>query len=115
MNRSMQRSLCAAMLSLQGIVLFLTGVVLIGSSELGTGTSLSIGLGLAVLCIVAAGLLRGPIGYLLGWSIQLVSLALGFVVPAMFFLAVVFGALWSTAYVMGARIDRERAERALAG
>ncbi|MGI8899743.1 MAG: DUF4233 domain-containing protein [Nocardioides sp.] len=112
MNRSVQRSLCAAMLGLQAVVLFLTGVVLIGSTGLGPGWSLALGLGLAVLCVVAAGLLRRPIGYLLGWSIQLVSFALGFVVPAMFFLAVVFGALWATAYVLGARIDREKAERA---
>ncbi len=115
MNRSMQRSLCAAMLCLQAVVLFLTGVVLIGSTDLGVGRSMATGLGLAALCLVAAALLRRPVGYYLGWTVQLVSFALGFVVPAMFFLAVVFGALWATAYVLGARIDREKAERALTG
>jgi hypothetical protein len=31
----------------------------------------------------------------------------------MFFLGVVFGGLWATAYFLGIRIDRERAERAV--
>ncbi|CAN5201011.1 DUF4233 domain-containing protein [soil metagenome] len=114
MSGSVQRSLCAAMLSLQAVVLFLTGVVTVGSTDLGVGRSLGLGLGLAALCLLAAGLLRRPAGYVLGWAIQLLSFALGLVVPVMFFLAVVFGALWATAYLMGARIDREKAERAVA-
>ncbi len=103
--------MCAGMLGLQAVVLFLTGVVLIGLSSLGATAALSIGGGLAVACFVAIGLLRRRAGYWLGWTIQVVSLALGFVVPMMFFLGVIFGALWAGAYVLGARIDRERAER----
>lgn len=111
MNRSTQRSLCAAMLVLQAIVLFLAGVLLIGLSSLSAPTALGVGVGLAVLCLVAAGLLRSPVGYWLGWLVQVVSLALGFVTLAMVFLGVVFGALWATAYFLGIRIDREKAER----
>ncbi len=111
MRRSVQRSMCAGMLTLQAVVLFLTGVVLIGLTTLGATTALGIGGGLAVACFVAAGLLRLPVGYWLGWAIQVVSLGLGFVVPMMFFLGVIFGALWAGAYFLGARIDRERAER----
>ena len=113
MNRSTQRSLCAAMLCLQAVVLFLTGVVTIGMTDIGAGASLGLGLGLAVLCVLAAGLLRSPVGYALGWLVQVVSIGLGFVVAAMFFLGVVFGALWATAYFLGIRIDREKAERAV--
>jgi uncharacterized protein DUF4233 len=110
-TRSAQRSLCAAMLSLQAVVLFLTGVATIGMSDIGTGASLSLGLGLALLCVLAAGLLRFRIGYLLGHLVQVVSIALGFVTTPMFFLGAVFAALWVAAYVLGDRIDRERAER----
>jgi uncharacterized membrane protein YciS (DUF1049 family) len=45
--------------------------------------------------------------------VQVLSIALGVVVTMMFFLGVVFAALWVGSYVLGARIDRERAERAV--
>ena len=111
MTRSIRRSLCAGMLMLQAVVLFLTGVVTIGMTDIGAVASLSMGLGLAVLCVLAAGMLGRPFGYALGWLVQVVSIALGFVVTAMFFLGVVFAGLWATAYFMGEKIDRERAER----
>ena len=111
MTRSIQRSMCAGMLVLQAVVLFLTGVVTIGMSDIGAVASLSMGLGLAVLCVVAAGMLGRPFGFALGWLVQVVSIALGFVVTAMFFLGVLFAGLWVAAYVLGLRIDRERAER----
>ena len=111
MNRSMQRSLCAAMLVLQSVVLFLTGVVTIGLTDLGAARSLLGGLGLALLCVVVAGMLGRPFGYAAGWLVQVLSIGLGFVVTAMFFVGVVFAALWATAYYLGEKIDRERAER----
>jgi hypothetical protein len=111
MRRSAQRSLCAAILVLEAIVLFLTGVVMIGVTDLGAGRSLLIGGGLATLCLVAAGMLGRAGGYPLGWLVQAVSVALGTVVPVMFFVGAVFATLWLTAYVLGVRIDEERAER----
>jgi hypothetical protein len=111
MSRSIRRSLCAAMLVLQAIVLFLTGVVTIGLTDLGATTSLVGGLCLALVCVLVAGLLGRPFGYAAGWAVQVLSIALGFVVTAMFFLGAVFAALWATAYFLGDRIDRERAER----
>jgi hypothetical protein len=99
------------MLTLQAVVLFLTGVVLIGLTSLGAPAALGMGVGLALVCLLAAGLLRRRVGYWLGWAIQVVSIGLGFVVPMMFFLGIVFGALWAAAYFLGAKIDRERAER----
>ena len=113
MTRSLRRSMCAAMLVLQAIVLFLFGVLTIGLTDLGAVASLSLGAGLAVACVLVAGLLGRPGGYALGWVLQVVSIGLGLVTSAMFFLGVVFAALWATAYLMGARLDVERAERAV--
>lgn len=112
--RSIQRSMCAGMLGLQSVVLLLVGVALPTVTDVGPGAGLGIGLGLAALCVVAAGLMRRPAGLWLGWAVQVLSLALGFVVTAMFALGVVFLALYGGAYVLGARIDRERAERTAA-
>lgn len=109
--RSAKRAMSATMLSLQAVVLFLSGLVLIGLEDLAVGTALGIGFGLAAACVVTAGLLRMPWAYYLGWAIQLVTLALGFVVPIMFVLGAVFTALWAGAFFLGAKVDRERAER----
>lgn len=110
--RSAKRSMCAAMLGLQAVVLFLAGLVMTGLTHVGFATALAVGLSLAAACVVAAGLLRFPAGYWFGWLIQAVSIALGVVVTLMFFLGVVFAALWTGAVLLGAKVDRENAERA---
>ena len=110
--RSVQRSMCAAMLSLQAVVLFLAGLVMTGLTDIGFGAAVGIGLGLAVLSLLAAGMLGRRQGYWLGWTVQVVTLALGFVVPIMFALGLVFGGLWAGAYFLGDKVDREKAERA---
>jgi uncharacterized protein DUF4233 len=112
-TRSIQRSMCAGMLTLQAVVLFLAGLVMTGVTDLGFAASFGIGLGLAVLCLLAAGMLGRRGGYALGWGVQVVSVGLGFVVPMMFFLGAVFGALWAASYFLGAKVDREKAERAV--
>jgi Protein of unknown function (DUF4233) len=109
--RSIQRSMCSGMLGLQAVVLFLVGVTLPSVTDVSAGLGIGIGLGLAVLCVVAAGLMRRPAGLVLGWAVQVVSIALGFVITAMFALGAVFLALYGGAYFLGARIDQERAER----
>lgn len=109
--RSIQRSMCAGMLGLQAVVLFLTTPVLLSLTDVGTVAGLVIGLGLTVLCVVAAGMMGRPLGYALGWAVQVLSITLGFVITAMFALGAVFLALYGGAYFLGARIDREKAER----
>ena len=56
-----------------------------------------------------AGLLRAEWAYSLGWAVQVGAVALGFAVPLMFFLGLLFGALWATAVWLGMKIDRDRA------
>ena len=63
-----------------------------------------------VACLLVAGMLRSEWAYGLGWAIQVAALGVGFVVHTMFFLGAVFLALWATAYVLGRRIEVERAE-----
>ena len=111
----MQRRLCAVILSLEAIALGLSTPVLISVAGVSTATALWIGLGLTVSCILVAGLLRFEWAYGLGWAIQVAAIALGFVIHAMFVLGAIFMALWATAYFLGSRIERERAEWAVTG
>ena len=108
-GRSPRRGMCAATLSLEAITLGLTTPVLITIADVDVPLALTIGLGLAVLCLLTAGLLRHEWAYGLGWLIQVAAVALGFVVGVMFFLGGVFALLWATAYLLGRKIERERA------
>ena len=108
-ERSPRRGMCAAVLCLEAIVLGLTTPVLITIANVDTGVALLVGLGLAVLCLLVAGMLRSEWAYALGWLIQVAAIALGFWIGLMFFLGGVFAALWATAYLLGRRIERERA------
>jgi hypothetical protein len=112
---SVQRSMCAGMLGLQAVVALLTTPVLLALTDVPTSVGLVLGLGLTVACVLVAGMLRRPGGFALGWGIQAASIAMGFIVPTMFAIGLVFLALWGGAYFLGARIDRERAERATLG
>ena len=110
---STQRSMCAAILVLQAVVLGLTTPVMISVSDVAVATALWIGLGLTAACVVTAGLLRRPWAYAVGWAIQVASIGLGFVVAMMFLVGVIFASLWAGAYLLGRRIDVEKAERAV--
>ena len=106
----MQRRLCSAILCLEAIVLGLSSLVLVNVSHLDKGTSLGLGLGLCVLCLMAAGLLRFRWAIALGWLIQLAAIALAVETLALGALGLIFLALWATAVRLGARIERDRAD-----
>lgn len=109
--RSAQRSMCAAILLLQAVTLGLTTPVMISVASVSVPTALWVGLGLTVACVLVAAMLRRSWAYYVGWAIQVASIALGFVIPMMFFLGAIFTALWAGAFFLGAKVDRERAER----
>jgi len=108
--RSPRRGMCAAVLSLEAITLGLTTPVMISVAGVDTATALWIGLGLAVACILLAGMLRAEWAYSVGWVIQGAAVGLGFVIPLMFVLGGIFALLYGSAYFLGRKIERERAE-----
>ena len=108
-ERSPRRGMCAAVLCLEAITLGLTTPVLITVAGVETGTALAVGLGLALACLLLAGMLRAEWAYLLGYAVQAAAVALGFLIGAMFALGAIFAALWATADLLGRRIERERA------
>lgn len=108
-ERSARRGMCAAVLCLEAITLGLTSPVMINIAGVSTGTALIVGLGLAVVCLLLAGMLRAEWAYVTGYAVQIAAIALGFVIPVMFGLGALFLALWATADLLGRKIERERA------
>jgi hypothetical protein len=107
--RSLRQTMCAAVLAFECIVLGLVTPVLISVEGISAGIALSVGLGLAAAALLIAALLRFEPAYVAGFALQVAAIGLGVVVPVMFVLGLIFGGLWTTAYVLGRRIDQQRA------
>lgn len=101
--------MCATILALQCIVLGLSTPVLISVEDISKPLAFSLGVGLAVAALLIAGLLRFEWAYGLGFALQAVTLGLGVLAPVMIVLGVIFGALWTTAYLLGKKIEADRA------
>ncbi len=102
------RGLASGVLGLEAIVLLLVVPVAVTIFGVDPGVGIAAGVALIVLCIVAiAGLGRGW-GYPLGWVVQLLAIALGFVVPAMFVLGAIFALLWYLALRIARQVEADR-------
>jgi hypothetical protein len=108
-ERSPRRGMCAAVLALEAITIGLSTPVMITVADVAPAVAVPVGLGLALACLLLAGMLRAEWAYAAGYVLQVAAIALGFVVSLMFFLGIVFAALWVAADQLGRKIERERA------
>lgn len=95
------RGLAAAVLVFEAIIVGLAIPVAITVAEVDATRAVLIGGGLAIGCLVTAGLLRRRIGIPLGWALQVLVVLSGFVVPAMFIVGGLFAVLWVVALRLG--------------
>ncbi|TFB85662.1 DUF4233 domain-containing protein [Cryobacterium sp. TMS1-20-1] len=110
--RSVKRSLATILLGFETIVVFLGGVVTLGlvsvATEPGPVAPLGVIIGGVLLCaamVALIPLLRYRWSYPIGWALQAIIIATGFVTPAMFFVGALFAAMWTYCMVTGSRID----------
>jgi hypothetical protein len=101
--------MAATTLVLEAMVIFFAALVAKNLSGLTVGQAVGAGGALALLCLLTAGLLRVRAGYIVGWALQAVMVALGFVVPMMFGIGLLFTALWAAGLWAGTKVERERA------
>ena len=105
----MTRRLAATVVGSQGLAVFFGALVARALAEAkgesGSGAFMAVGSVIAVLCLLDAGLLRRPWGITLGWLLQVATLLSALVVPMMLVVGLIFGALWVTALVQGAKMD----------
>lgn len=107
-RRSLRESLGSIVLGFELIIVFLGALVVFGLGALPAGLALGGGAAVVVLMIVAIGLLRYPVGAWLGWLVQLLVVAAGFLVPAFFIVGAIFTAMWTYCMIAAARLDRPR-------
>ncbi|TDD16981.1 DUF4233 domain-containing protein [Kribbella turkmenica] len=110
------RSLASIVLGFESLVLALVTPVMISVADVRPAVAVPVCIGLAVLALLATGLLRNRVGYALGWVVQAGAVGLGFVVPVMFVLGLAFASFWVAAIVLGRRIEEaKKAQQAHTG
>jgi hypothetical protein len=99
------RRLGASVLGMEAIVVALVTPVAITIGGVDPAVAVTTCIGLAVLCVLVAGMLKRPFAYIAGTVIQVLAIATGFLVSAMFFLGVILTALWITAIFVARRVE----------
>jgi len=106
------RTLCASTLIGEFFVIGFAGLVAMKQPGLSAGTVWMVsGIAMA-LCVLLCGVITRPGGLAAGWVLQAGLVASGFVLPTMYFLGVVFAALWWASIHFGRKIDEARARHA---
>ncbi len=113
--RGARESLTSIVLGFESIIVFLGGLVVYGLRALPAPVEpwwgIVAGVVLAVAAVLISGTVRHRWGIALGWALQAVIALGGFLVPALVFVALVFGALYAYATIKGGELDRRNAQR----
>ncbi|MDQ1482231.1 MAG: hypothetical protein QOF35_307 [Actinomycetota bacterium] len=111
-SRNPMRTVLMTLLLFEIVVFGLAIPVMIYLSHVSAANAAALGGGAALLALVGAGLLRRPVGYLIGWVAQLAGVALGLVTASMFAIGGLFLLLWVISFVLGKRLDTARPQSA---
>lgn len=115
-RRSIKAMFAVSVLSIEAFIVFFATLAAFGILARdwdSTQQWLLVGGGvlLTLVFLLACGMVRRPGGYMVGWVLQLVLIATGFLLPAMFVIGVLCALAWWYAVVKGTTIDRENRER----
>lgn len=105
------RALASSVLGLEIFVLILVVPVAITIFDVDATIGIAGGVALVALCVIAIGGLGRGWGYQLGWVVQVLAIALGFVVPTMFLLGGIFALLYFFALRLARKVEEQKAER----
>lgn len=106
--RSVKRSLASIVLGFETIVVFLASLVFYGLGALPPAVALGGGAALVAVLLATIGLLRYPWAYVIGWILQVLLIATGFLNPVMFVVGALFAGMWIYSMVTGTRIDKQK-------
>lgn len=107
--RSASESLLSIALLLEAVLVFFIVMVAFGLKLLPIPVVFGGGAVLVALLLVAGRLAGGPVGVWIGWVLQFALIALGILLPLMYFIGAIFAAIWIYCFVIGRRLDRRKA------
>jgi hypothetical protein len=108
-RRSATESLLSIVLTLDALLVFFVMMTAFGLNLLPPAVVFGGGIALIVVLAATGRFVKHPWGVRAGHALQLVLIALGFLLPAMFFVGALFAALWIFCFVAGRRLDRRNA------
>jgi hypothetical protein len=108
-TRTATESLLSIVLGLEAVLTFFLTVTAFGLKVAPPAVVFGGGAALFVLLLCAAWLTRYRVGVWLGWVLQAVLIAAGFVLALMFFIGAGFTAIWIYCFVTGRRLDARNA------
>lgn len=112
--RSTRVMFASTVLTLEAFLAIFVSLTFFGLSRGKISPVLVLGAGavLAFICIMTCALLKKPLGYAIGWALQVVFFLTGFLMPEMFFIGAAFAGTWWYAVSKGHSMDLETARRA---
>jgi uncharacterized membrane protein len=112
-ERSVTESLLSIVLVLEALLVFFVALTAFGLKAVDPMTAFIGGAVLVVALALTGRVLRFEWGVWMGWFMQAVILATGFVLPIMFAVGAVFLGLWIFCFVRGRQIDAQKAAFAI--
>ncbi|WP_298251291.1 DUF4233 domain-containing protein [uncultured Arthrobacter sp.] len=112
-RRSTKVLFASTVLALEAFVVFFATLAVLGlrRDEISPVLILTSGLILSVVLILTCAVVTKRWGIGLGWFLQLVIIAGGFLEPTMFLVGAAFAVTWLYGIRQGTRVDRENVER----
>lgn len=108
-QRSATESLLSIVLGLEAVLMFFVALAVFRFDVLPPAAAFGGGAAVIVLLLVVGRTLRFRLGVWLGWALQLGIIAIGFLLPLMFFIGAGFVAIWIYCFITGVRLDRRNA------
>ncbi len=108
-RRSATQSLLSIVLALDALLVFFVMMTAFGLNVLPAGIVFGGGISLIVIFALTGRVVSRPWGVWVGHSLQVVLIALGFVLTAMFLIGLLFAAIWVYCFFTGRRLDRRNA------
>jgi len=103
------RTLCSSTLIGEFFIIGFAGLVAMKDPSLSVSTVWLVSGIAMVLCVLLCGVVTRPGGVALGWALQIALIAAGVFVPTMYFMGVLFAALWWASVHFGRKIDEAKA------
>jgi hypothetical protein len=109
--RSLTESLLSIVLALEAVLVFFIALTVYGLHALPPVETFVGGAVLVIILGLATRIVRYPFGVWVGWALQVVLLATGILLPALYIAAGFFVAMWIFCFVRARQIDRANASR----